>query len=160
MASHAFTINLDTFPPLSLDISFALAALASHRHGPPSPLVFALQDTPQHLVCRPRVPAPRVLFVSSPRLAASDGFVSRFARISPRSSPLVPLVPLVPALVRSHSHRLSPSRTLRTRPPLPSVSPAGSPPPTNSHGLGSVQRVESHIIKPHYFALTVMKVGS
>ncbi|KAH8989586.1 hypothetical protein EDB86DRAFT_3080856 [Lactarius hatsudake] len=63
MVSHAFTIDLDTFPPLSLDISFALAALASRRHGPPSPLVFALQDTPQHLICRPRIPAPRVLWI-------------------------------------------------------------------------------------------------
>ncbi|KAH9041794.1 hypothetical protein EDB84DRAFT_1642688 [Lactarius hengduanensis] len=65
------------------------------------------------------------LVVASPRLAASDGFASRFARISSRLSPLVQLVL---ALVRSHSHRLSPSQTLRTRPPLSlSVTPVRNP---------------------------------
>ncbi|KAH9160775.1 hypothetical protein EDB89DRAFT_2235518 [Lactarius sanguifluus] len=50
--------------------------------------------------------------------------------------------PLAPSLIRSLSHRPLPLPSPRSRfsTLCPSVTPAGSPPPSDSHGLGSVQR--------------------
>ncbi|KAH9170791.1 hypothetical protein EDB89DRAFT_1234661 [Lactarius sanguifluus] len=56
VCTHAHSLSL---PPCR-----SLLVLPSIAHGlRPSPLVFAHQDTPQPLVHRPRVPAPRVPFV-------------------------------------------------------------------------------------------------
>ncbi|KAH9006646.1 hypothetical protein EDB83DRAFT_741805 [Lactarius deliciosus] len=76
----------------------------------------------------------RQRLVSPPR-TASPSLSSRIARFRPRSCIALALAsprlasPCLPALafVRSHSHRLSPSRTLRTRPSSSLCNPCGIP---------------------------------